>query len=220
MVEERFITYNDIEYIVSSDGHIYSTHNSACSVYHQEISQRENQDGYMVITTGPTGRRRAVSVHKLVALAFVPNPKNLPEINHKDFDRKNNDASNLEWCTHDDNIQYSVDAGHYRDKDICGEKNPNYGNHKLAEKYALNPELAKINNSRPGSQNGRARRMELLDIRDNSILLFEYTRAAAQYLVDNNYVRAKCIDAVSNRLSVCARKDCVCYKYFIPKFLD
>lgn len=46
------------------------------------------------------------TVHRLVAKAFIPNPHNLPFVNHKDENSKNNFASNLEWCTHKYNINY------------------------------------------------------------------------------------------------------------------
>ena len=50
-------------------------------------------------------------MHRLVAKAFLPNPENLPQVNHKDFDKSNNDVSNLEWVSRADNIQHSHDNG-------------------------------------------------------------------------------------------------------------
>lgn len=50
-------------------------------------------------------------LHRLVAGAFVANPDNLPEVNHKDCDRLNNHAANLEWVTRGENIAHSIDAG-------------------------------------------------------------------------------------------------------------
>lgn len=55
MVEEKIITINDVDYIVSYDGHVYSTHNSSSHGCHKEIKQRMNADGYMVIITGKQG---------------------------------------------------------------------------------------------------------------------------------------------------------------------
>lgn len=50
---------------------------------------------------------KTLKVHRLVAKAFIPNPNNLPQINHKDKNRKNNRVDNLEWCDVTYNIQYS-----------------------------------------------------------------------------------------------------------------
>lgn len=47
-------------------------------------------------------------VHRLVAIAFIPNPNNLPEVNHIDENKLNNDISNLEWVTHRENIRHSL----------------------------------------------------------------------------------------------------------------
>jgi hypothetical protein len=51
------------------------------------------------------------TVHRLVAEAFIPNPLNLPEVNHIDSNRQNNHVSNLEWVTHSDNMKHSYNKG-------------------------------------------------------------------------------------------------------------
>lgn len=53
----------------------------------------------------------AYSVHKIVALYFIPNPNNLPQINHIDGNKANNDISNLEWCTAGENIKHALSTG-------------------------------------------------------------------------------------------------------------
>lgn len=221
MAEEKIINIKGIDYIVSIDGKVYSTNNYGRAKYHQEISQRKNKDGYMQVTVGRTGDRSQYRVHRMVAEAFIPNPDNLPEVNHKDNDRTNNSVDNLEWCTHEYNIQYSIDSGnHISTTDITGSSNPNYGNHSLSEKYKNNPELAKENQSRPGAQNGRARKIKLYDTFINKEFEFGYIRSAAIYLITNGFTRAKTVDSVMNRLSMCAKNGKMYKKRFCVEFID
>lgn len=217
MAEERVLRVRDVDYIVSSDGKIYSTGTSGASYYHKEISQRLNADGYLQITVGKTGNRAQYRVHRMVAEAFIPNPENLPEVNHKDYNRTNNNVSNLEWSTHVDNVVYSAEAGHYS---RFGENNPNYGNDTLRKKYAEDKELSKIKNSRPGTQNGRCRKVKLINIESEEEICFEYTRQAARYLMDNGYTAAKDINTVSNRITLSIKANIIFYQKFKAEFIE
>lgn len=62
--------------------------------------------GYLVVCFCKDGKRKYFFVHRLVAQSFIPNPDNLPQVNHKDENKKNNNADNLEWCTCLYNINY------------------------------------------------------------------------------------------------------------------
>ena len=64
--------------------------------------------GYYYAKLHKNNKRRYVGVHRLVADAFIPNPNNLPEVNHKDENKQNNCANNLEWCTRKYNVNYGT----------------------------------------------------------------------------------------------------------------
>lgn len=70
---------------------------------------------------------------------------------------------------------------------FIGKDNPNYGNDTLKKKYAANPELAKELLSRPGSQNGRAKKLYIYGLNGNIVKEFGYQTAGAEWLIENNY---------------------------------
>lgn len=63
------------------------------------------------LALGTTDKVWTIPVHRLVAMAFLPNPDNLPEVHHKDHDKENNKLSNLEWVTKSKNVREAIKAG-------------------------------------------------------------------------------------------------------------
>lgn len=84
------------------------------------LKPRIRGKGYLAITLMENGKPKHYYIHRLVAKAFLPNPNNYPQINHKDENKFNNsvwvnedgsvdiEKSNLEWCTNDYNIHYGT----------------------------------------------------------------------------------------------------------------
>ena len=106
-------------YEVSEDGLVRTVAGRLCG-------QWPNQSGYMLVrlTQGSMQTRRLARVHRLVAEAFIPNPSRLPCVNHKDHDRQNNRATNLEWCTQADNLRHMHQSGRGA-KFWKGKRSPN-----------------------------------------------------------------------------------------------
>ena len=73
------------------------------------LNPTDNGHGYKIIGLRYKGKRKNHYIHRLVAEAFVDNPNNKNYINHIDYDRGNNNADNLEWCTQKENIHYSIE---------------------------------------------------------------------------------------------------------------
>lgn len=72
------------------------------------MSPSFNTWGYLIVDLRKNNKRHSYTVHRLVALAFIPNPDNLPEINHKNEIKYDNTVENLEWCTRKYNINYGT----------------------------------------------------------------------------------------------------------------
>lgn len=77
------------------------------------LKQRVNRDGYCRVNLSINGKRKTMPVHRAVALAFIPNPKNKRCINHIDNDKTNNRVDNLEWATTKENADWAIQQGRY-----------------------------------------------------------------------------------------------------------
>lgn len=80
--------------------------------------------GYAHLSLTKDGIAKRVWLHRLVAETFIPNPNNLPQVNHKDGNKSNNHIDNLEWCTVAHNLKHAVETGlrpdtRWRPGDTC-----------------------------------------------------------------------------------------------------
>ena len=117
-------------YEVSSYGRVkslerYKSNNGGIQLIKEKILKPHNtKKGYLTVQFS----NKIFKVHRLVAEAFIPNPDNLPMVNHKDEDKTNNNVDNLEWCTAKYNSNYGtaiermintkIERGYYN-KELC-----------------------------------------------------------------------------------------------------
>lgn len=114
------------------------------------ISQTD-VSGYSVIDLHLNKKRKNFKIHRLVAIAFILNPENKPQINHKDGDKLNNYICNLEWCTASDNIYHAYRNGlnymsERQKKIIFNVKAKKVMNIKTGEVFKSLTEVCKLNN--------------------------------------------------------------------------
>ena len=75
------------------------------------MTERKNHKGYMTVHLSKDGVQKRVSVHRIVAMAFVENPDGKEQVNHIDGNKLNNRAENLEWVTNNENMQHAIKNG-------------------------------------------------------------------------------------------------------------
>lgn len=100
-------------YFVSDVGDIYSLFGSALFKLKLDLSN----NGYLRATLYKDHKRNKKSIHRLVAEAFIPNPENKPQINHKNGDKKDNRVENLEWVTQSENMLHAYSVLGYKGHD-------------------------------------------------------------------------------------------------------
>lgn len=106
-----------------------------------EMKQTTTNRGYKRVTLSINGKEERWSVHRLVALLFVPNPEQKPQVNHIDGNKENNDASNLEWCTASENNKHAFITG--LKKNLVKGK---YGKDHIASKPIVCVETGRVYN--------------------------------------------------------------------------
>lgn len=87
-------------YAVTSCGKVWSYRNK------KFLKPRANRHGYLIVTLC-NDKHKTYTIHRLVAQTYIPNPENLPQINHKDENKTNNCLQNLEWC----DVKYNSNYG-------------------------------------------------------------------------------------------------------------
>ena len=77
----------------------------------RSLKPRATRDGYMEVQLWKNNKGKHKDLHRLFAEVYIPNPDNLPEVNHRDETRDNFSLDNLEWCTHSYNMNYGTING-------------------------------------------------------------------------------------------------------------
>jgi hypothetical protein len=121
-------------YEVSDEGLVRNKHTKRLK------SQTENEKGYLRVTLKHGQKRVRSFVHRVVGKAFIPNPENKPQINHKDCNPKNNRVSNLEWCTPEENIKHATENNRMG----LGKKHRNEDHHMCTIPSATVYEILKL----------------------------------------------------------------------------
>jgi hypothetical protein len=135
-----------------------SKNNSQRIVKEIFLKQRMDRYGYVKVAPNKDDKAYQKTVHRLVAIAFIPNPNDLPEVNHKDGDKTNNHVDNLEWCDASYNQLHAIKLGlkvTIRGEDTYNNKLSDlqvleirakyiprkYSLYKLAVEYSVSPQL-------------------------------------------------------------------------------
>jgi len=92
-------------YLIDCSGKVFSLKSN------KYLKPGDNGRGYFKVNLWRNGRQYTITIHRLVAQAFLPNPDNKSFINHKDGNKLNNTVSNLEWVTPAENNQHAYDIG-------------------------------------------------------------------------------------------------------------
>lgn len=127
-----------IRYIVKYDG-----------IVEKIMKPGNNGRGYLTTMIGRGGNTKSVKIHRLVAEAFIPNPYGLPEVNHIDGNKENNNVYNLEWVSHQDNMRHAYKTNLMKQKSRLSRyeiqnmreryipKDTEYGACAFAKKYGM-----------------------------------------------------------------------------------
>lgn len=92
--------FRHYDYVVSKTGEVFRKGKT------KPLKPDTNKKGYQRVTLSHKGKTEKFLVHRLVAECYLPNPNNLPFVNHKDSNPTNNSVDNLEWCTQSENMMH------------------------------------------------------------------------------------------------------------------
>lgn len=110
MEEWRDIPGYEGLYQVSNTGHVKSLDRKCGNnhIYKSRMITERVKNHYLQVQLYKNSQMKNCNVHRLVALAFIPNPENKPTVNHIDENKLNNSVDNLEWATHKENTNYGT----------------------------------------------------------------------------------------------------------------
>lgn len=99
--------------IKSVDRYVNGNGSSKFLIKGRILKGTPDKDGYILVILSKHNKKKGFHIHRLVALTFIPNPNNWPQVNHIDENKTNNTVENLEWCTAKYNSNYGTHIERY-----------------------------------------------------------------------------------------------------------
>ena len=149
----------ETSYLVNENGEVYSIKNK------KYLKPNITKNGYATVQLFQNGKGKRLLVHRLVAQAFIPNPNNYLQVNHKDEDKLNNRINNLEWC----NAIYNMNYGTRLERQI---KNTDYSR----EQYKI---IAR--------QNGKKVSKKVIQLKNGKIIAKYNSAKEASIITHSNH---------------------------------
>ena len=114
MYKEIFVKIDGYDdYFISDHGQVISTKNNKIKY----LSPGNNGRGYLQVYLSKNGKQKNKKIHRLIAEHFIDNPNNLPQVDHIDQNKTNNNINNLRWVSHQQNLFNTKAKGYYLRKD-------------------------------------------------------------------------------------------------------
>lgn len=129
--------YENSNYLVFDCGEIFSLYSN------KFLTHKLDKGGYHCVNIKVNGKTAYRRIHRMVAITFIDNPKNLLQVNHKDENKNNNNVSNLEWITPKDNCNYGS-----RNKRISKTRKGKPSNSKSGADNTLSKKVAQYTKDR------------------------------------------------------------------------
>ena len=125
------------DYTIDENGNVWSKYSNIF------MKQYLNKEGYLLVGLCKNGKQKTFGIHQLLALAYIPNPENKPEVDHKDRNTSNNSLSNLRWATRGEQIENQGSKGEIPHKLICYsyDKKTGYKYYRIQKKGYFNKRL-------------------------------------------------------------------------------
>lgn len=101
----------DDKYLISNFGEVKSLIDNCGNARELIKTKRIANNGYHYVNLWNKSKMKSIKIHRLVANAFIPNPEDKPQVNHKDGNKKNNHIDNLEWVTGSENVMHALKTG-------------------------------------------------------------------------------------------------------------
>ena len=175
MEEWRDIKGYEGKYQISDLGRIKSLNYRGNTNQEHILKLKEARNGYNQVQLYKNGKGVFYLIHRLVAQAFIPNPDNLPIVNHKDENKENNNVDNLEWCTYEYNNNYGT---------INKRHSETMKGRKLSEEHKR-----KISNSIKGNKHPQAKKVKCITTGE----IFDYIKEAGRkYNIGSSHISKCC----------------------------